>query len=126
MGIYYDDERVRENKMFTFYFVTMFCLYTYTYIQLAIQLFVIAYVIFPIFKSKKISVKRLRDMKFYLLWFGTFTFLLFISRYWAYDTYSGSKTMITVFRIFIIGCTIYYYIDSQKKTLSILQNFQFR
>lgn len=123
MIAYCNNDRIKPNLAFTLYFTVMFCLYTYTYIQLAIQLFIVVYVAFPVLKLRALSVTRLHNMRFYLMWFGLFTCLLFISKYWAYDVYSGSKTMLTVFRIFVIGCMIFYSANSKKRALSILQSF---
>ena len=125
MNLLYNGKRIGPNWAFAFYFVMMFCCYTYTYIQLFAQLFILAYVVGPIFIKGKLVLERqgLRNLVFYILWFGGFTLLLYLSKYWASSVYAGSKTMLSVFRIFAIGCAIFYYADSKEKALSLLQSF---
>ena len=114
---------VKPNTAFTIYFVAMFCLYTNTYIQLIAQLGIIVYVALPILNSLRIPKQKLKNMPFYFGWFGLLTLSLYVSKYWAYDVYAGSRTMITVFRIFVIGLVMFYWINSKQKALSILCSF---
>lgn len=125
MNLIYNGKRIVPNWAFAFYFIMMCCCYTYTYVQLFVQLFILAYVAAPVLLKGKLVLSRqvLKNLCFYLLWFGGFTLLLYLSKFWAYSVYAGSKTMLTVFRIFAIGCAIFYYTDSKKKALSLLQSF---
>lgn len=117
---------VRPNWMFFIYFAVMFVLYMQTYIQLGIQLFIIAYVILAKFADGKIILRKntLRNMIFITVWFGLFTLLLFLSsKLWAYSTLEGSKTMLGVFRCFVIGFAIFVYADTTERALSVMQSF---
>lgn len=117
---------VRPNWMFFIYFSVMFVLYMQTYIQLGIQLFIIAYVILDKFYNGKIVIKKstLKNIIFISLWFGLFTLLLFLSsKFWAYSTLEGSKTMLGVFRCFVIGLAIFVYADTTERALSVMQSF---
>ena len=116
-------KNVKHNTVFTIYFTTMFCLYTNTYIQLIAQLGIIAYVVLPILNSFRITKQKQKNIAFYFGWFGLLTLSLYASKYWAYDVYAGSRTMITVFRIFVIGLIIFYWTNSKQKALSILYSF---
>ncbi|MCM1113999.1 MAG: O-antigen ligase family protein [Clostridium sp.] len=117
---------VKPNWAFFLYFSVMFVLYTHTYIQLGIQLFIIAYVILTKFFSGKIILRKstIRNAVFICLWFGLFTLLLFLStKFWAYSTMMGSKTMLGVFRCFAIGLAIFIYADTSERALSVMQSF---
>ncbi len=118
--------KVKPNWAFFLYFSVMFVLYTHTYIQLGIQLFIIAYVILTKFFNGKIVLKKstLKNMLFICLWFGLFTLLLFMSsKLWAYSTMSNSRTMLGVFRCFVIGFAIFVYADTTERALSVMQSF---
>lgn len=118
--------KVSPNWMFFIYFAVMFVFYMQTYIQLGIQLFIIAYVIIMKFFNGKIIIKKksLDNAKFITLWFGVFTLLLFLSsQIWAYSTMEDSKTMLGVFRCFVIGLAIFIYADTTEKALSVMQAF---
>lgn len=117
---------VKPNWAFFLYFSVMFVLYTHTYIQLGIQLFIIAYVILTKFFNGKIVLKKstLKNMLFITLWFGLFTLLLFLStKLWAYSTMANSRTMLGVFRCFVIGFAIFVYADTTERALSVMQSF---
>lgn len=117
---------VRPNWMFFIYFSVMFVLYMQTFIQLGIQLFIIAYVVLTKFYDGKIVLKKrtLSNACFITLWFGLFTLLLFLSsQLWAYSHLEGSRTMIGVFRCFAIGFAIFVYADTTERALSVMQSF---
>lgn len=117
---------VRPNWMFFIYFSVMFVLYMQTYIQLAIQLFIIAYVVLTKFYDGKIVFRKhtLSNAVFICMWFGVFTVLLFLSsQLWAYSHLDGSRTMIGIFRCFVIGFVIFVYADTTEKALSVMQSF---
>lgn len=114
---------IKPNLAFTLYFSIMFCLYTNTYIQLIAQIGIIMYVMVPFLKNMIIKHEKLNNLKFYFGWFGLFTLLMYLSKYWAYSTYDGSKTMITCFRIFIIGTLIFFHTDCKEKAISVLKSF---
>lgn len=125
MTAYYGEKKIKPNVAFMIYFTVMFCFYTYTYIQLADQLGIIVYVVLRKMSPRmRIYLPERKQCFFYLVWFGGLTALLFASQYfWAYSTYAGSKTMLTVFRIFVIGFIIFWYCDSKEKTISVLLSF---
>lgn len=123
MRAVYNERIVRPDKGFTIYFLLMFCCYTNTYIQLLSQIGILAYVFLPVLKCGRIYMKKMKQLPFYLGWYGLFTFLMYVSKYWAYSTYEGSKTMITVFRICVIGIAVFYYVDCKEKAISVFQSF---
>lgn len=124
MALYYNDICIRPNKFFTVYFVLMSCFYTNTLIQLAAQLLILAYVFYPFIKSEfTIKHSKFKNVLFCLVWFGLLTIAFYASKKWAYSVNPESKTMLTMFRILIIGVAIFYYTDSTQRALSILQSF---
>lgn len=123
MRAYIDGEWVAPNLAFFTYFTVMCCLYTHTLIQLAAQIGIIAYVIFPFLKKFVLTRSKLDNIRFYVLWFGAFTLLLYASKLWAYSINQGSKTMITVFRIFVIGFVLFLYVDSKKKAAAVMESY---
>lgn len=114
---------IRHNLAFTIYFTIMFCFYTFTYIQLAAQIGIIAYVVICIIKNPVIDKEKIKNIVFFIIWFGIFTFLMYLSKFWAYSIAEGSKTMLTTFRIFIIGLIMFFYIDSKEKAIAVLKSF---
>lgn len=125
MYITVNGNRIKHNMAFTLYFCLMFCLYTYTYIQLLVQVFLILYVVSPILQNKqKIKKNILKGpVKFYFLWYGLFTALMYCSQYWAETANPESKTMLTILRIFVMGLMIVYYAVTKEKMLSLLLSF---
>ena len=115
------------DPAFTLYFCLMFCLYTNTYVQLTIQLALLVYVGFPYLIMLLSNLRRIKQdlprMTEFLLWEGLFTLLVLTSKLWSYSTPEGSKTAITVFRIFVMGFAIYLYCDSEKKTMQVFMAF---
>ena len=100
----------------------MFCLYTNTYIQLFAQIYILLYYLL----KSKLSVFKLPTkgpLKLYLLWFGIFTLVSYLSKYWALTEKSDSNTMLTIFRILIIGYVIVRYANNREKTISLLLSF---
>ena len=124
MRLYVDgDKIITPNTVFTLYFTLMFCLYTNTYVQLIAQIMLIAYVLMPLLKRGYVRKSEISNLPFYIGWYGAFTVLMFLSRGWAYSVYSGSKTLITVFRICIMGFVIFIYANSKERVISIMQSF---
>lgn len=117
-------KKVKPDWAFFIYFAVMFCLYTHTYIQLAIQIFIIGYVVLKKVKTGIISFKKntVNSLIFLVLWVGLLTLLLYLSRYWAFAALFNSKTTLTMFRIFAIGLALFLYVDSSEKALSIAQS----
>ena len=123
MRLYVDgDKIITPNTVFTLYFTLMFCLYTNTYVQLIAQIMLIAYVLMPLLKRGYVRKSEISNLPFYIGWYGAFTVLMFLSRGWAYSVYSGSKTLITVFRICIMGFVIFIYANSKERVISIMQS----
>lgn len=120
---------VRANWAFFIYFSVMFCLYMNTIIQLAIQIFILAYVVIKkIFPSGIVRFKKnqIKNIIFFVIWFGGLTLLLFLSsKFWAYSHMEDSKTLMGVFRCFGIGLGMFLYVDSAKKALSLMQSFAY-
>ncbi len=121
-------KNVKPDLAFFIYFAVMFCLYGFTWIQLGIQLFIIAYVVIRKINNYRITLK-LNDIKniiLLILWFGMLTLLLYLStKLWAYSYVSGSKTMLGVFRCFGIGLAMFLYADSTEKAISLIQSFAY-
>ncbi|MCD7790920.1 MAG: O-antigen ligase family protein [Bacteroides thetaiotaomicron] len=125
MQLYLNDKEIRPNLAFTLYFSVMFCLYTYTYIQLLAQLGIMAYVIFQYtnIKTLYINTDNLKNMRFYVCWFGFLVFAFYLStKFWAYSTKAESNTLLTIFRIFAIGFVIFLYVDTKEKAYAVLQS----
>lgn len=119
--------KVKPNWAFFLYFTVMFLFYLQTWIQLGIQIFIILYVLISKVKDLKIKIKvdTLKLIIFIVAWMGSLVLLLYLSKYWAFDRLSGSKTMLGVFRCFGIGLAMFLYVDSEKKALSVLQSFAY-
>lgn len=115
---------VRPEWMFFIYFSVMLCLYTHTYIQLGIQLLIIAYVVIKKFGTLRLrmSIENLKSIVFLVIWAGGLTLLMYASKYWAVASLADSNTVLTMFRIFAIGLTLFLYVDSAEKALSVLQS----
>lgn len=120
---------VRPDWAFFIYFSVMYVLYMNTIIQLAIQLFILAYVVIKkIFPSGVVRIKKetFKNIIFFVVWFGGLTLLFFLStKFWAYGHDPESRTMMGVFRCFGIGLAMFLYIDSTEKVLSVLQSFAY-
>lgn len=124
MYLYENDKRIKANLAFTIYFVLMCCFYTNTYIQIFAQMGILFYVFGGLLLEKKrVSKKKVSNLLFYFCWFGLFTLVIFCSKMWAYSTSSDSKTTLTVFRIFVIGVAIFFYVDCKEKAISIMLSF---
>ena len=109
------------------YFTGMFCLYKFTYFQLAIQIGIILYSFFyKTFKDNykiRIRYSTVRNLIFLCMWFGLLLVMLFISsKTYAVFKDSGSNTVLTTFRMFTIGLAMYYYADDTKAALSVMES----
>lgn len=122
-------KNVRPDWAFFIYFSVMYVLYMNTIIQLAIQLFILAYVVIKkIFPSGVVRIKKetFKNIIFFVVWFGGLTLLFFLStKFWAYGQDPESRTMMGLFRCFGIGLAMFLYIDSTEKVLSVLQSFAY-
>lgn len=119
-------KNVKPNIAFFIYFSVMFLLYTQTLIQLLIQLFIIGYVIIKKIKDYRIVIKNdsLKNIILFVAWFGGLTLLLFLSiKLWSFHYSPSSRTVLSVFRCFAIGLSIFLYCDNTEKALSVLQSF---
>lgn len=121
---------VRADWAFFIYFTVMYLLYTNTIIQLVIQIFILAYVIYMKIwpKNLVISLKKdtIKNIALLVVWMGGLTALFFLSsKLWAYGHLSDSHTIMGVFRCFGIGFGIFLYCDSTEKVLSLLQSFAY-
>lgn len=116
-------DQIKMHIPFFLYFTAMFCLYSLTYFQLAIQIAVILYFALILIKRKmKVSHTQIRNILFYIAWFGAFTLLQFLSQLWAYGVNDESNTLITAIRIFAIGFLMFYYVDSKQKAISVFKS----
>lgn len=123
MNCLINSKRIKPDIAFLLYFSVMFCFYTKTYIQLAAQVGIIAYGILTMMPDGRIKKSRIKHSMFYVMWYVLFVALAFVSQKWAYSTYDGSKTLITLFRICVIGLVLWLYINSKDKAISVLLSF---
>jgi len=115
---------IRIDVPFFIYFTLMFCFYRFTYFQLGIQIAIILYYALIFVKNRlRLSQKQIKNLLFFVSWFGAFTALQLLSQLWAYGVKEGPSTMLTTLRTFAIGFLIYYIADSKKKALSIFKSF---
>lgn len=123
-------DNIQPDWGWTLYFITMFCFYQHTYIQLAAQLFIIGYVfikklyqnVFQNVVKLKFSRTMLADLFFYLTWMGLLVLALYISgKTYAIYHFFDSNTVLTVFRVFAIGFAMFYYCDTKEIALSIIE-----
>lgn len=117
-------EIIKLDIPFFIYFTLMFCLYKFTYFQLGIQIVIILYFALILIKRKlRITHKQIKNMLFFVSWYGAFTALMFLSQMWAYGIKEGPSTLLTALRTFAIGFLIFYISDSRKKALSVFKSF---
>ena len=120
---------IKADIIFGLYFFVMICLYTYTYVQLAAQMLIILYVLSPFVKTKlkttKLLIKKssFDEAKSFVAWYGAFALLLFVSKRWAYSSLNGSKTMLTVFRIFVICFFLIIHCSTKDRILGVFKSF---
>lgn len=108
------------------YFTGMFCLYTNTVLQLLLQMFLIVYVLYDLLKKRgSIKIKKcvFKNIILYAFWLGALTLLAYKSKAWAYGTYLESKTLITLFRAYIMGTCLVLYINSKERLFNALRSF---
>lgn len=105
---------------FTIYFTMMFCLYTKTYIQLALQIGIILYVLFSRFK---VSMEVVKNEFFLLRWYGLLTLLSIVSTQWAYSVKDGSNTNLTLFRILVIAVVLFLYVNSYERAVAVIKSY---
>ena len=107
------------------YFAGMFCLYTNTILQLLLQVFLIAYVLYDLVKIRGhflIKKDALKNVVLYAFWLGALTLLAYKSKAWAYGNYPESKTLITLFRAYIMGTCLVLYINSKERLFKALRS----
>ena len=115
-------DQIKMHVPFFLYFVGMFCLYKFTYFQLGIQVAVIIYFALLLIKRKlRLSSGQLGQIWFYILWFGLFVGLMFLSRIWAYGRLENDRTLLIALRTFAIGLLMFYYVDNKKRALGVLK-----
>lgn len=123
---------IQPDWGFTLFFTGMACLYKFTYIQLALQFFIIAYVFVKKLtqtntrNSVEMNLTRAKvnDILFFCIWLGIIAAMLYISgETYAIYKFRVTNTALTTFRIFTIGLVIFYYIDSKEMALSLLEAF---
>ncbi len=113
------------DKVFLLYFTIMAVLYTRTYIQLAAQLGIIAYVGYVMYFKASPLKRRVgyKNVKFLLIWFGLFTAFAMVSKFWAYGTKDGRNTLLILFRITAIGIALFLYVIDYNKAVSVIKSF---
>lgn len=108
------------DPAFTIYFTLMACCFTITYLQLAIQIGIILYVLFSRFKVSMVIVKN----EFFLLrWFGLLALLSIVSTQWAYGVKEGGNTNLTFFRILVIAVVLFLYVNSYERAVAIVKSY---
>ncbi len=114
------------DTAFTLYFTIMACLFTKTYIQLAAQLGIITYVFYSCLNKKglrlRISQTVAQNEFFLLFWLGALTLLAALSGQWAYSTKADSNTVLTLFRMFVIGINLFLYVNTYNRAVSVLKS----
>lgn len=116
-------DEIKMHVPFFLYFTAMFCLYKFTYFQLGIQIAVIIYFALLLIKRKmRVSAGQVNQIFFYLLWFGLFVGIMFLSRMWAYGRLENNRTLLIALRTFAIGLLMFYYVDSKERALSVLKS----
>lgn len=108
------------------YFIGMFTLYTYTYIQLFLQVILIACILISHILKNGLSIKKIiaKNYIMFLLWYGLLVFIAFISKYtWSVYVKEDSNTLITLIRIFIMSSFLILSCDSKKSFFKILKSF---
>jgi len=86
---------------------------------------IITYIALPRLKKASISRRTAILLKDYFLWYGLFAVLMFISKRWAFSVNPDSKTMLTVFRILVIGIVLLLYADTERKAYKLLLSYLF-
>lgn len=113
------------DMAFFVYFTTMALFYTKTYIQLASQLAILVYIVYVAFFNKK-SINKAsagKNVKFLLVWFGVFVLWAFLSKSWAYGIREDTNTILTLFRILVIGVALFYYVSTYEKAMGVIKAF---
>lgn len=90
--------------------------YTYTFVQLGAQLLVLFITFMQIFQKKggKIARRDANHVKEFCLWFGLFSMWGYLSLRWCvYGASTETNTLLTMFRIFVMGMCIVYDISSR-------------
>ncbi|MGM9551699.1 MAG: O-antigen ligase family protein [Clostridia bacterium] len=115
----------KTDIAFFIYFTIMALFFTKTYIQLAAQLGIVAYVCYDVFITRDIRSKKegYKNVKFLLLWFGLFVIFAALSAKWAYSTMADSNTVLTLFRILVIGISLFLYVSDYDKAVSVIKAF---
>lgn len=109
---------------FFVYFTLMALFYTNTYIQLAAQLGILAYVAHARMGDiRRLNANAKKSLFFLCFWFGLFTVLAKVSEIWAYSIRPESKTLITLLRIFVIGFSLFLYVTDYCKAVSVIKSF---
>ena len=118
------ESTVRTDIPFFLYFVLMYPFYVYTYVQLGLQLALIGYVLFVRMKKwhGEIPGNVTRNILRLTAWFGLFMAVAMLSTTWAVYVKEGSSTLLTLFRIYAIGVTMYLYMDDYYTVLSVIRS----
>ena len=121
--------RLMQNRNldipFFIYFTMMALFFTKTYIQLATQLGILAYVAYDAFVRRRDIHKSIaiKNVKFLIVWFGVFVIWAFVSANWAYGIREDTNTLLTLFRILVIAIALFSYSSSYEKTVGIIKAF---
>jgi hypothetical protein len=115
------------DPAFAIYYTVMFILYSFTYIQLAVQIFIIGFVLLDYLLKRRLHIRRnvMRNVFFLLGWFGLFTLLAALSQGWAVSVKQDSNTLLTLFRILAIGLALFLYVDSYERAIAVIKSFIF-
>ncbi len=117
-------DKTKLNWIFFIYFLGMYCFYTNTYIQLALHIILIIYVVVDFFRNKTfISFNSWKTIIMYCLWLGLLTLIAALSSLWAYAKLPDSKTLMTLFKSFAMGGIMLIFVKNQTRFLSVLKSF---
>ena len=126
MRFYRKQNSTNKNADIAFflYFTGMALFFTKTYIQLALQLGILAYVAYFKFSDKIHFNKAVkRNLTFLFAWFGVFTIFAKLSEGWAYSQKADSNTVLTLFRILAIAVALFLYVTDYSKAISVIKSF---
>jgi len=115
------------DPAFAIYFTVMYLLYGFSYIQLGVQIFIIGFVLLDYLVKRRLRVRKnvMHHVLFVVVWFGLFTLLSALSQGWASSVKQDSKTLLTLFRIFVVGLALFLYVDSYDRAIAVLKSFIF-
>lgn len=112
------------DLMWFCYFVVMMNFYTFTYIQLAAQIMVLFSTVVLCATHTSLIGRMKKRLIRYILWYGLFCLWCMLSPQWSvYAVREGSRTLLTIERIFIMGLCIVLQTKDIKSFERIMVSF---